>query len=148
MKNRKIEPEIKEKELSLEGQRALKRWKRAQWRLRIGIAVLVLAVTIFFFGPALLYGYGQFQLGRGKYAEAVSTFEWLNTTAKTFRVLGKPGGRYRDCADKIRECHYRFGVALMEEGKYVEAKAEFIRSNYYGNSEALIKECSSLIRGE
>ena len=128
----------KEKELSPEGQRALKSWKRTQWCLRIGVGVIVLAVLLFSFGPSCVYRYGQSQFDRGNYAKAASAFQWLETTAGTFRVRGKPGGRYKDSSAKANECHYILGNESFAKGNYSEAADYFTRA--YGYKDTMDKE--------
>ena len=143
----------KEVKLSPEGERALKNWKRKTWTLRIAVAVVALTVLIFGLGPISVYGIGKFQLSQGKYEKAIATFEWIDTKAGPLNVhtlygslIGKGGG-YRDCETKVLECHYRWGLSLMEEGKYSEAVKQFNLAEDYENSKELIAECVALHTG-
>ena len=131
----------KEKELSPEGQRALKSWKRTQWCLRIGVCVVILAVLGFSFGPYCIYQYGQSQYDRGNYAKAATAFQWLDTQAETFRVRGKPGGRYKDSSTKAKECYYILGNESFIEGNYSEAVDYFTRAYGYEDSADKEREC-------
>ncbi len=141
--------ELKEKELSLVGQEADKKWRRTNWLVRIGVCVVILAVLVVSIGPYCIYRYGQYQLDQEMYAEAASTFEWLNARMMFPTHRRVPSSRgYRDCDTKILECHYRLGLSLMEEEAYEQAKEEFVISINYGDSEALIEECNKLIYGE
>ena len=128
-------------ELSPEGKKALKSWNRKKWLLRIGIGVLVLAVLLFCFGPYCVYRYGQYCMDNGDYAEAASVFEWLDTTAETFRVRGKPGGSYKDCDEKAAECYYNLGLESMEKESFSEAVSFFAKASGCEDREDKIREC-------
>lgn len=136
---------VKEPEISTAGQNAAKRWNRINWLMRIGVAVVILAILVVSFGPYCVYRYGQHQLDRGNISEALSTFEGLYRHSSRFGTFRIPRRAYKDSGDKMHECHYRLGLELMEEGDYEEAIEEFILSRNYGDSQALIVECNSLL---
>ena len=139
---------FRDKEISSEGKNAEKEWKRKNWILRIAVCVLILSVLAFCFLPACVYRYGQYQMDRELYSDAAETFTWLHERMASFHNGRFPKKRYKDCAEKARECHYKFGLTLMEEEAYEQALAEFTLAGTYGDSATLAEKCEKLILGE